>query len=55
MSETLMKIVKWIFFILCVGLVVYGQRTTGKGYLLVQLIGLGGLLVLLWNYNRKYV
>jgi len=55
MNEAFSRVLKVLFFIVCVALVVYGQRTVGKGYLLMQLIGLGGLLVLLWNYNRKYV
>jgi len=55
MNEKVMMVIKWLFFIVSVGLVIYGQRTTGKGYLFIQLIGLSGLLFLLWNYNRKYV
>lgn len=55
MNEIVGRVLKVLFFIVCIVLVVYGQRTVGKGYLLMQLIGLGGLLVLLWNYNRKYV
>lgn len=55
MKEKIFPILKVILFFFCLFLVVYGQRTVGKGYLLIQLIGLGGLLFLLWNYNRKYV
>lgn len=55
MNEKVSLILKIIFFAFCLFLVIYGQRTVGKGYLLMQLAGLTGLLVLLWNYNRKYV
>lgn len=55
MNDMLLRIVKIVFFFFCLFLVVYGQRTIGKVYLLIQLIGLAGLLFLLWNYNRKFV
>lgn len=55
MNEVVSRIIKIVFFIVCIVLVVYGQRVTGKFYLSMQLVGLTGLLVLLWNYNRKYV
>lgn len=50
-----LRLVKIIFFFICMFLIVYGQRTVGKMYLLMQFIGLAGLLFLLWNYNRKFV
>ncbi|WP_425352538.1 DUF6903 family protein [Alteribacter populi] len=46
---------KIIFFLICLFLVIYGQRTVGREELLIQLIGLSGLLFLLWNYNRKFI
>ncbi|WP_217588224.1 DUF6903 family protein [Lentibacillus saliphilus] len=55
MNETVSRILKVVFFFFCMFLIVFGQRTVGKGFLLMQLIGLAGLLVLLWNYNRKFV
>lgn len=55
MSDKLKFILKLIIFIGCLVLVVYGHQTTGKIYLLIQLVGLAGLISLLWNYNRKYV
>lgn len=55
MNKKTVGILKIIIFILSIFLVVYGQRTVGKMYLLLQLIGLAGLITLLWNYNRKYV
>src|SRR5699024_5837542 len=50
-----LQILKVVFFLVCMAMIVLGQRTIGKIPLLIQLIGLAGLLFLLWNYNRKYV
>lgn len=55
MNEKIAGILKVIIFILSLFLVIYGQRTIGRMYLFLQLLGLAGLLALLWNYNRKYV
>lgn len=55
MNDKVFSVLKVLFFIVCLALVIYGQATVGKVYLLLQLIGLAGLLVLLWNYNRKFV
>lgn len=49
------KIIKIILFFVFIGLVIYGQKTVGKMYLGMELLGLAGLLGLLWDYNRKYV
>ncbi|MDY0409237.1 DUF6903 family protein [Virgibacillus soli] len=55
MKENMLRILKVVFFFFCLFLIINGQRTIGKIHLLTQLIGLAGLLFLLWNYNRKYV
>lgn len=55
MNERLSLFLKVVFFIVCLFLVIYGQKTVGKMYLFIQLVGLSGILFLLWNYNRKYV
>lgn len=47
--------IKAVLFVIFIAMVIIGQRTTGHMYLLMQLVGLTGLLVLLWNYNRKFV
>ncbi|GAA0591544.1 hypothetical protein GCM10009001_04560 [Virgibacillus siamensis] len=54
MKDNVNRIFKIILFLFCLFLIVYGQQTVGKIQLLIQLIGLAGLLVLLWNYNRKF-
>ncbi|MDO4285349.1 MAG: hypothetical protein Q4C60_08425 [Eubacteriales bacterium] len=43
-----------IAFVICLTLVITGQRNIGAAGLLTQLLGLAGLMVLLWNYNRKF-
>lgn len=52
------KILKGIFaaivFVICVALVILGQRSIGPKGLCVMLLGLAGLIWLLWLYNRQY-
>src|SRR5690625_7638508 len=43
-KDKVFRILKVVFFIFCMFLVINGQRTIGKLYLLSQLIGLAGLL-----------
>lgn len=43
-----------VFFIVCVALVVIGQRDVGPQGLLIMLLGLAGLILLLYLYNRKF-
>ncbi|MCI8592876.1 MAG: hypothetical protein HFI88_11155 [Lachnospiraceae bacterium] len=47
-------IVVLIVFVVCVALVVIGQRNIGASGLMIQLVGVAGLVVLLWLYNRQY-
>lgn len=58
MSEKVKKlitgIVVLIVFVLCICLVVIGQRNIGPAGLLTMLAGLAGLVVLLWLYNRQF-
>lgn len=55
MKDNLLLILKVVFFLVCMVLIIGGQRVVGKVPLLLQLLGLAGLLFLLWNYNRKFV
>lgn len=43
-----------IVFIVCIVLVIVGQKNIGPSGLLMMLAGLAGLLALLWLYNRQY-
>lgn len=58
MNDTLKKVLNTIgvvfIFIACITCIVLGQQHTGPIGLLVMILGLGGLLFLLWLYNRKY-
>ncbi|MCH1624158.1 DUF6903 family protein [Ferdinandcohnia quinoae] len=47
-------IIKLILFIICIALIIIGQSTVGKPNFGIMLIGLAGLLLLLYDYNRKY-
>ena len=53
-SKILKNIIAAIAFVVVLGMVIYGQKTVGVGYLAIQLVGLSGLLFLLYLYNRKY-
>lgn len=54
MKDRVFRILKVVFFLFCMYLILNGQRTVGHWELFTQLIGLLGLLLLLWNYNRKF-
>lgn len=55
MKMSIFSVVKSLIFIICLAFIVFGQKTIGKPYLLMQLVGLAGWLGLLWDYNRKFV
>ncbi len=58
MNETTKKIIVGILvaivFCVCMALVIVGQRNVGLQGLITELIGLAGLIFLLWLYNRQY-
>ncbi len=58
MSESRKKavvgILAAVFFCAMIVLVVMGQRRVGPGGLGLELLGLTGLILLLWLYNRQY-
>lgn len=43
-----------VLFIVCIALVVVGQRNIGVQGTLIMILGLAGLIGLLYAYNRKY-
>lgn len=47
-------IIIFVVFVICVALVVIGQRHIGPSGLFTQMAGLAGLIFLLWLYNRQY-
>ncbi|MFR8548860.1 MAG: DUF6903 family protein [Lachnospiraceae bacterium] len=54
MKSKLIALLAGIFFIICVALVIVGQRHIGPQGTLVMLAGLAGLILLLYCYNRKF-
>lgn len=54
MNNVMKNIVMGICFIVCMALIIVGQKTIGLANLGMMIVGLGGLLVLLYLYNRKY-
>lgn len=42
-----------LLFGLCVALIIVGQRTVGWASLGLMLLGLGGILILLYIYNKN--
>jgi hypothetical protein len=55
MKSKVLTVIKLIVFIVYVSLIVIGQREAGRVDFGIMLVGLAGLLGLLYNYNRKYV
>ena len=53
-SNIFKTILKFIAFFICVVLVIYGQKTVGIPYLMIQIVGVIGIMVLIYLYNRKY-
>ena len=55
MKSSFVVILKLVVFISCLALIIIGQKAVGKFELGMMLVGLAGLLGLLYDYNRKYV
>lgn len=53
-TKTLAVILKCIALVICLGLVVAGQKSIDYRGVSQMLIGLCGILFLLYLYNRKY-
>lgn len=54
MSNIIRNIIMLVVFIVCLVLIVAGQKNISAMGLAMELIGLVGLLTLLFLYNRKY-
>ena len=54
MNQTIKNVMAVICFIVSFALVFIGQRNVGYQGLAMEMIGLVGLLILLYLYNRKY-
>lgn len=54
MGKVIRNIIVLIVFVVCLALIIIGQRNISATGLAMELVGLAGLLVLLFLYNRKY-
>lgn len=58
MNEQVKKLVIGILvavvLCVCIALVIVGQRNIGLAGLGMEMLGLAGVLVLMWLYNRQY-
>lgn len=54
MDGTIFTVFKAVLFVLFIAMIVWGQTQVSYGNLVIMLIGLGGLLGLLYSYNKKY-
>lgn len=54
MGKVIKNVILLVVFVVCLGLVIIGQRNISLTGPSMELIGLVGLLVLLFLYNRKY-
>ena len=54
MNHTVKVIIKCIVFVVCLALIIMGQKNISITGLTMELVGLVGLLVLLVLYNKKY-
>ena len=54
MKKWIVRIIGLVLFIVCLALVIHGQRTLGAGYLLEMLAGLVGILIMLGIYNKQH-
>ncbi len=54
MKKIIIGILVAVIFVACIALVVVGQRNVGLHGLGMELLGLAGLLFLLWLYNHQF-
>lgn len=54
MSNAVRNLIMIIVFIVCLALIIIGQKNISASGLAMELIGLVGLLTLLFIYNRRY-
>ncbi len=54
MNHAVKNIIMIIVFIICLALIIVGQRNISVSGLMMELVGLVGLLTLLFVYNHRY-
>lgn len=50
----IVRIIYLLIFIFSMMLIVTGQRSVGPMELLLMIVGLAGILILMYLYNKKY-
>lgn len=53
-KKILRILISVIIFAISIGLLVSGQQRIGPGGLMMMMVGLAGLILLLYRYNRNY-
>ena len=54
MQEKIRTLIMAVVFVVCLALIMIGQKNIGVPGLIMELVGLVGLLTLLFIYNNKY-
>ena len=54
MQEKIRTLIMAVVFVVCLALIMIGQKSIGVTGLIMELAGLVGLLTLLFIYNNKY-
>lgn len=54
MKKWIIRLVCLVLFIVCIALIATGQRTVGLPYLARMMVGLLGVLALLFFYNKQH-
>ena len=54
MQGKIRTLIMAIVFVVCLALIMIGQKNNGVPGLIMELVGLVGLLTLLFIYNNKY-
>lgn len=54
MNKWINVIINIIIFVVCIALICTQQRNVGPGGLGIMVIGLAGILFLLYRYNKQY-
>ena len=54
MDKTIKNIITAVLVLACLFLIVTGQRTISFQGLMMEIVGLAGLLIMLYLYNRKF-
>ena len=54
MQGKIRTLIMAVVFVVCLALIIIGQKNIGGPGLIMELVGLVGLLTLLFIYNNKY-